>query len=244
MSSRRKFFLVFCFILLDMFLVIGFLVIMDATILNDLKNEVNELSKLDITKDRYNRRIKSRGNYAVVEKAIKEYLDEYALSLQEVFAIMNDEQLTKMLSYDNYMEDGPEFKESLNYLSITKEDFNEKIDKLIDDLEEDNISNYINSKIADPYYISLYRELMFDDAMKEEFADTRSLLKRTKKSVNNIFDVSTEVLNFLILNNGTWTVEDGEIKFLTVDLYNYYNSLIGKVNVEQNSDNKNPVDSN
>ena len=229
MSSRRKFLLVFCFIVLDMFLVIGFLVIMDATMLNDLRNEVNALSKLDITKDRYNRRIKSRGNYAIVEKAIKEYLDEYALGLQEVFAIMNDEQLTKLLSYDNYIEDGPEFKKSLTYLNVTREDFNEKIDKLIDDLDEENISNHINSKISDPYYVNLYKELMFDDTMKEEFSDTKNLLEKTKKSVNNIFDVSTEVLNFLILNNGSWTVEDGEIKFLTADLYNYYTTLIGKL---------------
>ncbi len=229
MSSRKKFFLVFCFILLDMFLVIGFLVIMDATLLNDLKREVNVLTKLDITKDRYNRRIKSRGNYAVVEKAIKEYLDSYALNLQELFKIMSDEQLTKMLSSENYSEDGPEFTKSLNYLKVTKDDFNEKIDKLLDDLEEESIVDNISSKMTDPYYVELYKELMFDDTMKKEFEETKSLLEKTKKSVNNSIEVSTEVLNFLILYNGNWTVEDGEIKFLTVDLYNYYNTLIGKL---------------
>ena len=43
--------MVFCFIVLDAFLVVGFLVIRDATSINNLKKEINELTKLDITKD-------------------------------------------------------------------------------------------------------------------------------------------------------------------------------------------------
>ena len=231
MSSRRKFLLIFCFILLDMFLLIGFLVIRDATLLNNLKKEVSTLYELDITKDRYNSKIKSRGNYAIVENAIKEYLDNYAVSLHDVSDIMNDEQLKTILSYDNYLKDGPEFIESLAYLSKTKEKFNKKIDKLINDLDEEIMKNYINKKISDPYYINLYKELMLGDSMVQNFNETRDVLNKLKISVNNVFDVSLEVLNFLIVNKESWKVEDGEIKFLTNDLYNYYNILINKLNI-------------
>lgn len=229
MSSRRKFVLTFCFILLDMFLLIGFLVVRDATILNELKKEVYELSKLDITKDRYNREIKSKGSYAIVEKAIKEYLDSYAVNLQEVLSVMNDTRLTKMLSYDNYATDGPEFKESLAYLKETSDNFNLKIDMLLRDVEEDNIRSYIKEKTDDSYYVNLYNELMLDGSMIDDFRETKSLLEKTKVSVNNTFDVCNDVLEFLIYNKDSWTVEDGEIKFLTVDLYNYYNALISKL---------------
>lgn len=229
MSSRRKFVLTFCFILLDMFLLIGFLVVRDATILNELKKEVYELSKLDITKDRYNREIKSKGSYAIVEKTIKEYLDSYAVNLQEVLAVINDTKLVKMLSYDNYSTDGPEFKESLEYLKEISENFNLKIDKLLSDVEEDNIKSYIKGKTDDSYYINLYNELMLDGSMIDDFRETKSLLEKTKVSVNNTFDVCNDVLEFLIYNKDSWTVEDGEIKFLTVDLYNYYNALISKL---------------
>lgn len=229
MSSRRKFVLTFCFILLDMFLLIGFLVVRDATILNELKKEVYELSKLDITKDRYNREIKSKGSYAIVEKTIKEYLDSYAVNLQEVLSVMNDTRLTKMLSYDNYATDGPEFKESLAYLKETSDNFNLKIDMLLRDVEEDNIRSYIKEKTDDSYYVNLYNELMLDGSMIDDFRETKSLLEKTKVSVNNTFDVCNDVLEFLIYNKDSWTVEDGEIKFLTVDLYNYYNALISKL---------------
>ena len=120
MSNKKKFFLVFLFILLDMFLLIGYLVIRDATMLNDLKKEVRSLSKLDITKDRYNKSIKTSGDYAVVEKSIKTYLDDYAVLLQDVLSVVKDPKLVKILSYDNYSKDGPEFTESLKYLEDTK----------------------------------------------------------------------------------------------------------------------------
>ena len=63
MSTRRKFFVVFCFIILNAFLLVGFLVIRDATSINKLKKEVGELSKLNILEDRYNRPIKTKGGY-------------------------------------------------------------------------------------------------------------------------------------------------------------------------------------
>lgn len=229
MSSRKKFLLIFCFILLDMFLLIGFLVIRDATFLNTLRKEVNGLTKLDITKDRYNTDIKSRGNYAIVEKAIKEYLDNYALNLQEALSVIKDPELTKTLSYENYSKDGPDFKNSFSYLSKAKKEFNEKIDVLIENLEEDKIASFINDKISDPYYIDLYKELMLDEDMVKDFNETRTLLEKTRARVNNVFDVSNEVLVFLSTHKKQWKVEDGEIKFLTNDLYNYYTTLVGKL---------------
>ena len=51
--------------------------------------------------------------------------------------------------------------------------------------------------------------------------------------MNNVYDTSIEVLNFLVLYKDDWVVEDGEIKFKTQDLYNYYNELISKVRTKK-----------
>ena len=107
-----------------MFLLIGFLVIRDATLLNTLKKEEKELLDLDITRSRYQRNIQSRGSYAMVEETIKNYLDDYAVLLQDTLSVMDDEFLTKILSYDNYCNDGPDFNESFVYLDGKKKYFN------------------------------------------------------------------------------------------------------------------------
>ena len=232
--KNKKFFIIFCFILIDVFLVVGFLVIRDSISFNELKREVIALSKLDITKDRYNRKIKSHGDYAIVEKAIKDYMDEYAVNIQYLSKMMNDERLSTILSYSNYEKDGPEFKESLDYLEKSKKEYNEKIDKLIANLDEENIDNYIYTRINDEYYVSLYHELIFETPMIDNLKNTKTLLEESREKMNLIYDTCIDTLNYLCLYNDKWKLEDGEIKFQTEDMYNYYMSLISKVQKKDN----------
>lgn len=233
MSSRKKFLLVFGFIVLNMFMLVSFLVIRDATMENELKNEIEYLSKLDITKDRYNKKTVTRGKYAVVEKSIKKYLDDYHLELQEVLKIINDKELTTILSYDNYSTDGPEFTKSLEYLNTSKETFNKKVDDLINKFGDEEIKNNIYKSTKEEYYVNLYDNLMLSSNMRSNYNSTIELLKSTKSRMNNVYDTSIEVLNFLVLYKDDWVVEDGEIKFKTQDLYNYYNELISKVSTKK-----------
>ena len=232
--KNKKFFIIFCFILIDVFLVVGFLVIRDSISFNELKREVIALSKLDITKDRYNRKIKSHGDYAIVEKAIKDYMDEYAVDIQYLSKMMNDERLSTILSYSNYEKDGPEFKESLDYLEKSKKEYNEKIDKLIANLDEENIDNYIYTRLNDEYYVSLYHELIFETPMIDNLKNTKTLLEESREKMNLIYDTCIDTLNYLCLYNDKWKLEDGEIKFQTEDMYNYYMSLISKVQKKDN----------
>lgn len=227
--NKKKFFIVFCIILLDIFLIIGFLVIRDSVSFNSLKNEVNELSKLDITKDRYNRKIKSSGDYAKVESAIKDFLDNYAVEIQNLSKMMNDEKLSSILSYDNYVADGPGFSNSIEYLDNSKKQYNEKIDQLIANLDDENIDNYIYTKMDDKYYISLYQELMHETDISKTLSDTKKLLEDSKVKMNNIYDTCLETLNYLKLYQDKWKLEDGEIKFQDDVMLNYYSSLISKV---------------
>ena len=229
MSTRRKFFIIFCFIILNAFLLVGFLVIRDATSINKLKKEVRELAELNILEDRYNRPIKTKGGYAIVEKAIKEYLDDYAVSVQSINELIHDPQLSKILSYDNYLEDGPDFQNSLAYLESSKKTFNDQMDDLLKDLEEEQIMENIYKRTNDSYYIALYEELMFDGDMTEELKESQQMFVETREKVNGIYDTSLDVLNFLITYNGQWKLEDGQIKFETQELLNYYNDLIAKV---------------
>ena len=233
MSKGKKILFILGIVILNIFMIVSIYCINRATMENKLRREVNSLAKLDITKDRYNTKIKTRGGYAVVEKAIKEYLDNDAVSLQKVLVIMNDKKISRLLSYDNYKNDGPEFKNSLNYITTNKEVFNKEIDSLINNLDEKNIKKYIRTKTKDKYYINLYDELMLSSKFTKEFNNTKSMLENTKTHVNNIFDTSSEVLNFLILYKDDWVLEDNQIKFRKQEQYNYYMELVSKVNNKQ-----------
>lgn len=228
MSNKKKIILTIIVVIFDIALLISILVIRNATMNNYLDREVNDLVALDFTKDRYNTELKTSGGYGKIENTIKEYLDNYAVLLQSVLKDIHDERLTKVLSFDNYKADGPEFKDSLSYISQAKESFNTNVDKLIADSNDKNIISY-GEKNLNSKQLKKYKELMLSDKMLNDFKDTQKELMSTKVRVNNIYDTSEAVLNFLVKNKDNWKLENGEIKFKSQTLYNEYNNMIKKI---------------
>ena len=98
MNSRKKFFFVFCFIIINFILLVSFLVIRDATSYNSLKKEVDKILLLDIMKDKYDTKIVCSGKYGFIEKNIKKYFGHITLELEEINSTINDERLATVLS--------------------------------------------------------------------------------------------------------------------------------------------------
>ena len=115
--------------------------IRDMTSRNIIKKEVIALSELQFTEDNFNTDIKSSGEYAIVETAIKKYLDDYATEVQILLSVKDDELLSGLLDSDNYLRDGPLFDESFEYIELTKNNFNYNMDILMNRINEEAIYN-------------------------------------------------------------------------------------------------------
>ncbi|MBQ6323964.1 MAG: hypothetical protein IJI22_03930 [Bacilli bacterium] len=230
MKKKKKLLWGFCLIVLTALLAVVAFYGRNKVLLNNLEEEVKILAKLDVGSDRYNRGLKTSGDYALVEKTIKEYMDEYAVLLQDTLKIKQDEKFTKILSYSNYEKDGPNFEESLNYLALEKTNFNDNIAKLLDMSKEEAIIKYGEDRITDEYYLSLYKELILSDDLKNNFWSTSADLVTTRDDVNRLFDQSTEALNLLVANQKYWKLEDGEIKIMSQTLYDQYMAIINGLN--------------
>lgn len=229
MNFKRKSSYVIVFIFIDILLCASLYFIIDATNINLLKKEITSLSKLDISVDKINKDSKTYFKYRIVENTIKDFLNDYSYKINEVYEFVDDDKLIKILSYDNYLNDGPEFNDSKHYLVDNKIKFNNIINELEKILEEDNIKKLIRNKVTNEYYITLYDEMIFSDEFNEQFENNRIFLKELRDKYNNIYDTSLEVLNFLSLYKDSWKLENGEIKFINNDLLNYYNNLISKI---------------
>ncbi len=230
MKKKKKLLWGFCLIVLTALLAVVAFYGRNKVLLNNLEEEVKILAKLDVGSDRYNRGLKTSGDYALVEKTIKEYMDEYAVLLQDTLKIKQDEKFTKILSYSNYEKDGPNFEESLNYLALEKTNFNDNIAKLLDMSKEEAIIKYGEDRITDEYYLSLYKELILSDDLKNNFWSTSDDLVATRDDVNRLFDQSTEALNLLVANQKYWKLEEGEIKIMSQTLYDQYMAIINGLN--------------
>lgn len=229
MTKKKKIMYLIFFISLDVFLLYGFLTIHNATMLNYIRKEVSKLESKDLASDSFSYKVVTMGGYATVEKAIKSYLYDYSSLLKETNDIVIDDKLKKVLSYDNYQNDGPLFNESFLYLEDRKETFNKNIDILISKCDKDRIKNNINNKSNISYFKNLYNELFVTDHFIGEFKDNKSLLIATKEKMNNIYNTCLETLNYLSSEKDNWVIEDGEIKFQTKEMYDKYMNLISKV---------------
>ena len=227
MSTRKKFFFVFLFIILDAFLITGFFVIRDATMVNIIEKETDKLASLDLATDRFNIKVKTKGKYGKVEDNMKSYLDDIALTLQKTLLVVKNPELTKILSFENYKNDGPDFIKSISFLVNSSNEFNTNIDSILNRLEDKSIKSYGKKNIDEVYYRKLFNQFMLRDDMKEKYNKTSLLLKESKSNVNHIFEISYQTLTFLVNHKDEWQLENNEIQFKTDELMNQYNSLIG-----------------
>ena len=74
MSTKKKVGILISVVILCVTLVVGYLTIGYTYQEYRLKEEINKLSVLDISKDKFNTKYVTLGDYRIVEKSIKEYL--------------------------------------------------------------------------------------------------------------------------------------------------------------------------
>lgn len=208
---------------------VGVSVVLDLQQEKLLREEIENIESLDITKDRYNTAIKTKGDYAKVEESIKKFLDDYAVLIQDTLRIIEDERLQTMLSIENYQQDGKDFTSSKEYLTSTKETFNTNMQKLAFMTSEESVMSYINNKDLDEYYIDLYRELALGKNAKEELEKSAADLESAKDTFNNLLDTELNVLNFLSENQDQWSLTDTNILFDNAALLLQYNLLLANL---------------
>ena len=191
--------------------------------------EVNILSELDLSKDEVDMTIKTKGNYAVVEKNIKEYLSDYGTKTKEVISIMENEQLVGVLSVENYKQDGPDFVKTKEYIQTTKTQFNDGMNQLIDMTNEETIMKKVEGQGLSQEYIDLYKNLMMDEEIAQDLKTAKEELEKSAEQINSLLSVQEQVINLLADNKEKWEIKGEQIQFSSRILLNQYNELVGRL---------------
>ena len=194
-----------------------------------LKREISSLTKLDISKDDFNRKLVTTGNYRVVEKTIKDYLNQYSNNIKNVNILVTDESFTKLLTYDHMSQDG-DYSNSLTTIDDVKSKFNVYIDQMIDMCSVESIKKPILETNVETYYVTLYEKLMLDDSISTKLRFNVEYLEKYKKEMNSKFDTCTDLFNYLRDHSEDVEYKDGEIKLRTEDMIKEYNSYMDKIN--------------
>lgn len=173
--------------------------------------------------------IVTTGKYAIVEKAAKKYASDLFNTAFGIKTFMEDEKMTKLLTAENYQNDGPEFVETKKYISEAKQRLEDDKKEMLSYLEEGKINSYIEAETTDKSSIDLYRELVTQDIQISE--TEKNELEKSIDKVVSMLDIAGEVIDFLIENNGKWKVQGEQILFNSNSLVTTYNGFLTKLRI-------------
>lgn len=213
---------------------IGILVVNDFKQEDILRQEMLEFENLtraeniDFDKiDQKIREIKTIGDYGVLEKAMKDYLADVVNATVSIADVLNDEKIVNALTPENYMEDGPDFVQTKQFLEEAKGEIEKNKTEVLKLLSNEGAMSYIENKNLDQYYIDLYKEIALseDTAIEEDNAELEDSLNEATR----ILDIETQVINLLSENKNGWEIQDQNIVFNNETLQNQYNEYISQL---------------
>lgn len=213
-SKGVKGIIVVVFIFLILFLVSKILSNNQERLLN---KAVNELASKNVVSTNFNdEKINTTGEYKVVAETIKEFLVKYSAQMKEVQNDLQQQQaiVSTLLNESNYINDAPNFENSLKTLSDAKIKFDTDIENIKLLTSEESIMKLIENKKLSSEYVELYKKYFFSEStLKEMIAKDSSILLNTKNTVDNTYDVMTNIFTFLVTNQGKWEVSNGNVVF-------------------------------
>lgn len=166
--------------------------------------------------------IVTTGDYAKVEKAVKNYMADNFNNAITIAEVLSDEVLTSALTAENYASDGPDFVKTKLLLS----DLQKRLTKAKEEQKRlstnETVMSYLKDK-EDSYYVELYKEIIGEEESASEDAI------EIEQSIDEVLDmvaVEQNVIDFLSENKGQWTVQDGIIAFSDEARNVQYNQLL------------------
>lgn len=166
--------------------------------------------------------IVTTGDYAKVEKAVKNYMADNFNNAITIAEALNDEVLTNALTAENYTSDGPDFVKTKLLLNDLKERLTNAKEEMKRLSEDETVMSYLKDK-EDSYYVDLYKEIIGEEESASEDAI------EIEQSIDEVLDmvaVEQSVIDFLSESKGQWTVQDGIIAFSDEVLNVQYNQLL------------------
>lgn len=227
---KKKILIIVAVLIVVLLSIFGYLVYTDIQQEEKLRTELDSLNELanaeNIDMNAINVKLEqtvTRGDYAVVEQAFKQYLKDNFDTTIKIAEILNDERLVNIVTPENYIEDGKEFTKTKEYIASTREELERCKADYSEFFTEEKAMSYINDKGLDSYYTDLYKQELVGDI---ESGNEDQIVTDSIDDIIEILNISEGVIDFLIANADNWEVEDGTILFSNESLSSQYDQLI------------------
>ena len=168
--------------------------------------------------------IVTKGDYGVVEEAIKNYIKDTSSIAEKIIDTMNSEEFGTILTIENFEKDGKEFTESKEFITTTRETLEQCKEEYEQQFSEEKMMSYINDKGLDEYYVELYKNEIA--TVSEEDNQT---VQDSIDQVIDLLDKVEDAIDYLIENEDDWNIINGSLMFLDQDKLDEYQEILSKI---------------
>ena len=227
----KKTIIIVALILVALIGVIVFVAVKELQEEDILKQEIVNYSNKDLLTDDYKIEVKTTGDRAYVEEAVKKYYKNLSDNVKSINNYLNDENLISILSIESLKEDNPNFTKSHQLINTTKRNLSKAFENISNLCEEETIKNLIDKeKLSDSeYYYDLYLSLMYTEKDLEKLSKTKEEMEVISNNLNLFLDKVDEILTFLETNADYIEYTDTNINFTNDALLNEYNNLLDEL---------------
>ena len=221
----KKIFLVIGAIFLIFVGIIIYFVVQDFKQEDILKQEIVNYSNMDLVSDDYSIFVKTKGDYAYIEEAVKKFYKELSDNVKVINYYLNDDELSNVLAPDNLIADRPNFIKSYAVIQKDRSKVTKSLERISKLCEEETVKNLIDREKVDDYSYNLYKELMLTKKDINDLKDIKEEMEKLSNDLNKFFDKVVEILDLLRNNDSSWSYENGQLYFSTGELVDRYNTL-------------------
>ena len=202
-----------------------------------LKQEIINYSNKDLATDDYSIKVKTTGDRAYVEEAVKKYYKSLSDSVKAINSYLNDEELTNILTIESLRNDSPNYLKSHTLISNTKSKVTKELENISSLCEEDTIKNLIDKdKLSDSeYYYDFYLDLMYTEKDLEMLNSTKEEMEILSTKLNEFLDKVDEILTLLETNANYVEYTDTDIYISDDNILNEYNNLFDELTTLANN---------
>ena len=232
MKKGLKITLIVVGIILLLFVVlVGVFVVKDFKTEDKINREVEEIQNImeatDFDEEAFKKKLNSTvstGDYYKVERAYKNYLRDYLISINEINEFYDSLNIDDLLSADNIKKDGKDFINTKMKLNTTKKKLDELANNFNSMKDEEKVLSYLDKNLDD-YYKEYYKRIVGDIEQTATEKELSKELYDSSKIIDNIYNV----FEFLSTNKSHWTFQDDMIYFDTDELVNQYKNLLSNI---------------
>jgi len=196
-----------------------------------LTKEANNILESNLKDYKINFEIKTEKNYAEIEECIKEYvsiLKNIYVEMEEMVSGINPNIIFSVQNIPDKNLEG--IDNIINEYKEKSQNLIAEYDELITDEKIMNNINNANISARQDYYINLYKEVMLNETMKNQYDELEEEIKNEKATLYEKLNKVGKMKDFLEEHKEDWTIEGDKIQFKNanriIEYYNLFNQIV------------------